>query len=113
MTKEDTDMISILTTQVEQGGQGRTMFASLPKAMTRYSQITAEKLGESLSGFIKTLSKVIETLPEPGGNYGLDSLTFSLSMDGRGKIFLIGELSAGVTSGITITIKRRNAGAQA
>lgn len=50
---------------------------------------------------------VAEALPQSRADYEVNSLTFALSINGSGKISLIGELAAGVTSGITITLKKK------
>lgn len=104
--------VRVVTTETQEletafSSEARTMFPSLAKIVARSTEIATEKLSENLAGFVETLSAVLETLPESCGPYDVDELTFSLSLDGAGKISLIGEVSAGVTSGITLTLRRK------
>ena len=82
------------------------MFPSPTKGITKVSQITAKKLSENLSDLINSLQETMNTIPESCGPYSLDELTFSLAIDSSGKISLIGELSAGMTTGIVIKLKK-------
>lgn len=104
---EQDSTISILTTLTEEPSEIHTMFPSPTKLIGKASQITVQSLAENLSDFVRTLGRVVEELPESVGQYDVDSLTFSMSVDGEGKISLVGELSAGFTSGIIITLKKR------
>lgn len=84
-----------------------SMFPSPTNMTIKTTRVASEKLGESLSGLVNTLSKIVEALPESCGGYDIDKLTFSISVDGSGKVSLVGELSAGFTSGICLTLKKR------
>lgn len=103
MSKENTKTISILTVQTQKGPE--TMFPT--RMVAKSTEVATEKLKESLSYFVKMLDEIVETLPKSCGTYDVDTLTFSLSVDGSGKISLVGELSAGFTSGITISLKKK------
>lgn len=105
MVEEYTKKISILTYQAEK--EPESMFLSPTRMIAKYSDLGYEKLKESLSDFVNRLADIVETLPKSHGDYEVDNLTFSLSINGSGKISLIGELSAGVTSGITITFNKK------
>lgn len=105
MSKENTKTISILTVQAQKGPE--TMFPSPTKMIVSYTQVATEKLKDNMSEFVKLLDEIVQTLPKSCGAYDVDTLTFSLSLDGSGKISLVGELSAGFTSGITISLKKK------
>lgn len=107
MSKKSSGTISVLTNQIEEGNKPRSMFPFPVKGLA-LNLIATNKFEASLSDCVKELYKVVEKLPESSENYSTDSLTFSLSINGAGKISLVGEVSAGITSGITITLKRKN-----
>ncbi len=106
MPKKDIERISILTSSVQGEGETFSMFPSTPQIVAKVRQVAIEKLEENLADFVTLLGKVVQTLPESCGGYSIDALTFSLSVDGSGKISLVGELAAGFTSGIIITLKK-------
>lgn len=97
--------ISILT--FEHKEEAETMFPSVKKMVAKHTKVAADKLKKNISNFVKTIDDIVETLPKCRGIYEVDTLTFALSLDGSGKISLIGEISAGFTAGITITFKKR------
>lgn len=105
MPEEYTKKISIMTYQTEK--EPESMFPSPSRMVAKYSDLEYGKLKKSLSDFVNMLADIVETLPEPHRDYEVDNLKFALSINGSGKISLIGELSAGVTSGITITFKKK------
>lgn len=105
MSKENTKKISILTFQTPTGPE--SMFPSPTKIIAKHSEVEYEKLKEGLSGLVKKLIDIVESLPRHREDYEVDNLTFALSISGSGKISLIGELSAGATSAITITLKKK------
>lgn len=105
MVEEYTKKISIITYQSEKGSE--SMFPFPTGMISKYSELGYEKLKENLSDFVNMLGEIVEALPDSHGDYEVDNITFALSINGSGKISLIGELSAGVTSGITITFKKK------
>lgn len=107
MSKRNTNMISIITIHSQGEDEGLAMFPSPSKIIAKSTQVIADRLGENLSAFVRILGEAIEKLPQSCGGYSVDTLTFSLSIDSSGKISLVGELSAGFTSGITITLKKQ------
>lgn len=111
MSKSNSDTISITTFEIENSSESNSMFHSpnlsiFDKVGKKVSLISTDRLGEDLSDFVKVLGNIVEKLPDSCGNYSLDTLTFSLSVDSSGKISLIGELSAGLTSTISITLNK-------
>jgi hypothetical protein len=70
-------------------------------------EISIETLSNNLANFVKTLGTIVESFPETyKKNYALEEIDFSLSVDASGSIALIGEVSAGITTGITVTFKK-------
>jgi hypothetical protein len=116
MQREETKTITILvTTGLEDNeSKSKSIFPSrkpkvdltTERAMVVAADIAVETLGDSLADFVKDLERIVEKLPDTCGAYNLDSLTFSLSVNGSGKISLIGEVAAGVTAGIVISLKK-------
>jgi len=96
--------ISILSTQ--KMPESNSMFPSTEEIATKCYEVGYKKFKENFSAFAEMLSQTVNDLPEISGNYQVDSITFSLAVNGQGKISLIGEISAGVSSGLTLTIKK-------
>lgn len=109
MSKKNVELISILTIQSQDVTEERAMFPSPTRILARSTEVAAETFRDSLSGFVKMLGTVVQGVPELCGGYRVDTLTFSLDVNGSGKISLVGELSAGITSGITVTLKKERA----
>jgi hypothetical protein len=105
--KKTRKVISIITVNHIEETKTSSMFPSPEKLVNKYSEIAEEVLAENLAGLVQTLGDVIARLPEQCGSYDLSTLSFSLSIDGRGKVSLIGELSAGIASSMTICLTRR------
>jgi len=71
------------------------------------TRVAVGELSEQLAEFINSLSLVVDGLPSECGAYDVEELTFSLSVNASGKISLVGELAAGVSSGITVKIRKK------
>jgi hypothetical protein len=69
--------------------------------------VGTEVLAKNLSEFVARLSRVVEAVPSSSGRYSAEEFTFSLSVNGEGRLSLIGEVSAGVVSGVTVTLKKK------
>ena len=96
--------ISILTAQGP--GMRKSMFDESRSLTARCTRITCDKLKESFEEFVQLLREVVQGVPRQCGGYDVDSLTFALALDASGKISLVGELAAGMSSGITITLRK-------
>lgn len=112
MQDSNDEAISILTIQqvddeAEDGQVSRSMFSFGMKPVMNTTLITEKGLAANLSSFISLISPLVEALPEKCGAYYLDQLNLSLAVDGEGKISLVGELSWGLSSAISISLKRR------
>jgi hypothetical protein len=100
--------ISVLTVNLKElESSRRQMFPTPSEIAVKSSTFAVKTLSANLRDFVDVLGKVVESLPDKCGSYNIDTLTFSLSIDGSGKISLIGEMSAGFTSGIIITLKKQ------
>ena len=106
MTKENLKEISIITSNIQEDEETFTMFPTPVKAVVKSTKLAVKKFRENLTEFLGLLSEAIEDLPDACGGYQVDSLTFSINVNAAGKISLVGELAAGCTSGITITLKK-------
>lgn len=100
------DTISILTREPYEEST-EAMFPMVKKIITKSLDMSSDKLGEGLSHFVNRLARVVKKIPESCGDFDVDSVSFSLSIDAHGKISLVGEIGAGFTSGIIIALKRR------
>ena len=101
------EYISVVSFSSEETDQSHSMFPLVNRLTAKYSQISIETINRSLEDFLEVLEKAARNIPSACGSYDIDSLSFSLSLDGNGKISLIGEISAGVASSITLTLKKR------
>lgn len=107
MAKEDQKEITIVSSNIQEGEEAFTIFpTSVKAAVAKSTKVAVQKFRENLSEFLQLLGETIEGLPGSCGGYQVDTLTFSLSVNAAGKISLIGELAAGCTSGITITLTK-------
>lgn len=105
MEENNEKYVSIIT--YEQQKQMDTMFPSPGKFVAKSSQIAIEQLKGNVSEIVNNITELLEELPERSTNFQIDEMSFSLSINASGKISLIGELSAGMNSGITLTFKRK------
>ena len=101
-------MISVLYMENPDNCGKNSLFPSTLGSLLKSKDISAENVSKNLSQFLNSLRSVISDLPDSCGPYDIDELSFSLSIDGSGKISLIGEVSAGIVSGITITLRKKN-----
>lgn len=106
MSKKATQYISILASSEEvQATETMNAFPSPKKVLAKSRQIAVDKFEKSLAEFLQTLGTIVEKLPKSTGTYNIDTLAFSMSVDGGGKISLVGEISTGFTSSMTVTFK--------
>jgi hypothetical protein len=100
--------ISIVTLEPEEKG-AHTILPSIGKnVVQKISSIDSKRVSKELGRIITMLSKMVESLPESSSGYNVSTLSFSLSINSSGKISLIGEVGAGVTSGITVTLTKNS-----
>jgi len=104
---EDDATITISSVTTEGDGSSQAMFPSLHGLVHKSADVAANRLATSLSQFVATLGLIVQELPDSCGRYDVEELSFSASVDASGAFSLVGELSAGVTSGITIVLKKR------
>lgn len=106
MSNREKRTISIVTSQQEKDVE--TMFPAPGALISTYSQVSYNELKKHLGDLVKTLSELVDVWPDTSGTFYVDQATFSLSINAAGKISLVGEVSAGLNSCITITLKRRS-----
>lgn len=84
------------------------MFPS-PEGVVRATiRMGQDVLADNLAGFIKVFGEVLDTLPSScGKSFEVDELTCSLSVNGSGKVSLIGEVGAAIQSSMTIKFRRK------
>lgn len=104
------ETISILT-HVHEEATGtdpskRSMFPKPSANLLEYAEIPAEQLANNLEKFMNSLQTVVKKIPSTVGDYDVDEITFSLSINGSGKVSLVAELAAGFSSGIEVKIKK-------
>jgi hypothetical protein len=107
MSRENPKQISVLTVQTEDESQTLSVFPSPSKMLAKSSQVAIDTLAENLTAFVNALGEIVDTVPESCGKYNVDNMSFSLSVDGEGRISLVGELAAGFSSGITVTLRKQ------
>ena len=99
--------ISIWTESVEE--QRRAALPSLGKTVAQVVDVDAEVLATNMSKFIEAFGPVISVLPEKTAGYALEEVEFSLAVDGKGGVQLLGQLSIGAQASIKLKLKRRGA----
>jgi hypothetical protein len=104
---EENAYLSIITMDVQSVPNEQNFFPSPAKVITKAMQVSSAKLASELNGFTKRLHELIEQLPEADGNFRISEVTFNVTVDGAGKFALIGEISAGIASSITVKFSRR------
>lgn len=103
MSSEVNRTISVLTGEM----QSESLFPATTKMLVKSSQLAIESVKRSLADCVESLEDIVDNLSDVDNQYDVDTITFSLSIDSSGKISLIGELSAGLVSSITITLKKK------
>lgn len=106
---DKTNDICIIVNNKENSHESKSMFPSPRQIVGSTVRMSTDVIKQNLSCFIDTFNDILDSVPnscEKG--YELDQLTCSLSIDGSGRIALIGELSSTVQSGITITFKKKD-----
>jgi hypothetical protein len=68
-------------------------------------EIDGDELRKNLDDITKKLERVLEGQAQRKGDFGLDSFSVGLAVEGRGKVFLVAEV--GVQASIQLTFKRR------
>ena len=91
----------------EQQKQTESMFPRQGAFLAKCSQVTCDQLKGNLAECVSALSELLEGLPETTGSFQVEQATFALNVNASGKISLIGELAAGVSSSVTLTFARK------
>lgn len=99
--------ISVLISEESSNREQRHSILPRPWQLFRQIDVPVEDLANSLSDCMESLREVVQKVPTTLGDYDVDELTFSISVNASGKVSLVAEVGAGVTSGIVIKIKRR------
>lgn len=107
MTDKNVASISILTIRRSEESEMPHMFPIPTRIIANTQRVAIEELGNNLSQIVDMLHGAIDKIPKSTGDFAVESFTFALSVNGGGKISLIGELSAQLSSGITVTLKRQ------
>jgi len=108
MSEPKKNEISIVSYQTVRDAAQQTMFPITPQLLAKTSKVAMDTLRNNLADAVLMLSTVADKLPQPSGDYRIDVLTFALTIDGSGKVSLLGELSAGIAASITISLKRES-----
>lgn len=105
---EENNLISIVVKSVDDSPDSKAMFPSPKKLAESTIDMGTDVLAKNMRSFIKKFGIVLDSIQSScGKDYELEQLTCSLSINSSGKISLIGEISSGVQSCITITFKKR------
>jgi len=102
---EKEEFISILSYEGEENT--RNAFPTVKEMTSKINTISCDVLKDNLSDVIGKLEDVVADMPLSDSNYSVDTIKFSLCVDGAGKFSIIGGVSAGFSSTITITLKHR------
>jgi len=97
------------------GNSEHGMFPSRTKIPGALTDITVHTLRENLAAVVAALNDAVSAMPEPDTGLVIDQMSFSLGVDGSGRVSLLGisEVAAGMNSSISVTFKklsRRNDG---
>lgn len=84
----------------------RSFLPSSKAIVSKAAEVATEQITNNLSAVVQELGKVMDGMQD-SVNYEIDKVTYLLNIDCSGKVSLVGELSAGLSSGITITMKKK------
>jgi hypothetical protein len=104
---ESSRKITVWTESVEE--QRKAALPSLGRTVTQFVDVDAEVLATNLREFIESFVPAISALPPKTAGYALEEMEFSLAVDGKGGIQLLGQLSIGAQASIKLKLKRRDA----
>jgi len=108
-TEFDTISLVVLDSQAAEApapDQRHAMLSAFHRVSTKSVEVGIDTLSASISAIVERLGRIVDALPENCGHYTIDELTFSLNVNGNGKVSLIAEVGAGFTSSICIKLKR-------
>jgi hypothetical protein len=105
MEKGKDDTIAVWTV-VEETQNQESMFPPLARARATTQHVLTEDISRNLSATVAQLKLAFERLPPSLGEYSIDTITVALGVNGSGGIALVGEISAGFQSSITLTFRR-------
>ncbi|GGX15577.1 Pepco domain-containing protein [Streptomyces lomondensis] len=108
-TPDTTRTISVLGLEdTDQGRTDRLTLRRLEEWRAARTEIPADELRARLADFITTMQDVIASLPQHGGEFQLNEVTFSAEVSAKGTVSLLGsggELAG--RAGVTFTFTRR------
>lgn len=106
MSNNSNGTILISTIGADAEPQGEHMFQYFARVTAKTQKVLTEELRKNFAEITNELKLLVESLPDTMGEYSIDTITFSLCVNGNGKISLVGELSRGLSSSIALTLKK-------
>ncbi len=70
-------------------------------------KLNVETLGENLRRFVESMNAMMSRLPAFAEPFRLEEIELSVELNAEGNFQLIGGAKAGVTGGLTLTLKRK------
>jgi hypothetical protein len=69
-------------------------------------KLNVEAIGENLRRFVESMNIMMARLPAVGEPFRLEEIELSVELNAEGNFQLIGGAKAGITGGLTLTLKR-------
>ena len=100
-------LVSILVAGDDLGVEQRRSMFPRPSEVVQQVEVSAERLANGIKDCLESLRNVVQKMPDSLGEYDVDELTFALSINASGKVSLVAEAGIGLSTGITVKVKKR------
>ncbi|MCP4367139.1 MAG: hypothetical protein GY797_03335 [Deltaproteobacteria bacterium] len=107
--KNKIDTINILVNDVTTGNEPNSAFPMFKGVASKASAVALDAFDESLSDILRKLQSTLDSAGDERSSFSIDEAQFNLAVNGHGEVSLVGKAGGGVTAGITVTLRRRNA----
>jgi len=104
------DTISIATEEgpLLQGPGGHNAFPTLREVTSKASTVAFDGFKEHLSKIVEQLQHALDSAGDEQSRYAIAEAQFNLTVNAEGEISILGKASAGVTAGITVTLRQKS-----
>jgi hypothetical protein len=99
--------LSIVVTDDTDSEGGKGFFSNAENLLKKVEKVTPEKLQESMSNFVQTISKIFKEIQPIAAGTTLDKIEISVEMTAKGEIRLIASGGMETKGAIKLTFKHR------
>lgn len=72
--------------------------------------VATDVIGNNMKAFLESMNSIFQEQPKELGDYSIDEISLNVVVSSEGGIELVGKLSSGVESSITIVLRRDREG---